>query len=205
MSLSPPDFFDFLLCFAPFLSFSIPTFEISRTSEGDLVRPQNNFCFFPRYTGIGMSLHGHICPRSITSFRSWHPGNTVTEILKCFDGHPRKTPVSHRSHLVWSWTIPEPGIIPDFGLCKPRIQLEVKRQRYSSVPGTLSTQTSDDILHEFVFVRAVIALLYAVITVWEPRLQSWVMRPARYHGYRRRYRDHAQADQAPSSSLDESN
>jgi hypothetical protein len=65
--------------------------------------------------------------------------------------------------VIWSWTIPEPGIIPDFGLCKPRIQLEVKRQRYSSVPGTLSTQTSDDILHDFVSVRAVIALLYAVI------------------------------------------
>ena len=43
------------------------------------------------------------------------------------------------------------------------------------------------------------------VTVWDTRLQSWIMRPTRYRGYERRNRDHAQADQAPSSPLDDSN
>jgi hypothetical protein len=42
------------------------------------------------------------------------------------------------------------------------------------------------------------------VTVWEPRLQSWVLQPVRSLSYWRRNRDYAQADQAPSSSLDES-
>jgi len=43
------------------------------------------------------------------------------------------------------------------------------------------------------------------VTVYEHRLQAWVIRPQRSAAYVRRIRAPAQADQAPSSSLDESN
>lgn len=42
------------------------------------------------------------------------------------------------------------------------------------------------------------------VTVYEPRLQAWVIRPVRSPAYVRRIRAPAQADQAPSSTLDES-
>ena len=43
------------------------------------------------------------------------------------------------------------------------------------------------------------------VTTFESRLQAWVIRPVRAQAYWRRFRTLAQADQAPSSSLDESN
>jgi hypothetical protein len=43
------------------------------------------------------------------------------------------------------------------------------------------------------------------VTTFESRLQAWVIRPVRAQAYWRRVRTLAQADQAPSSSLDESN
>jgi hypothetical protein len=42
------------------------------------------------------------------------------------------------------------------------------------------------------------------VTAYEPRLQAWVIRPARSQASLRRIRAPAQADQAPSSTLDES-
>jgi hypothetical protein len=42
------------------------------------------------------------------------------------------------------------------------------------------------------------------VTAWEPRLQAWIIRPRRSTAYVRRMRVSAQADQAPSSTLEES-
>jgi hypothetical protein len=42
------------------------------------------------------------------------------------------------------------------------------------------------------------------VTVWESRLQTWVIRPRQSTAYFRRMRVSAKADQAPSSTLEES-